>query len=190
MRDLRWLFALLCIVYTCNLFVVGAQNMPLDNDSSLYNESLHNELLQQFTIADGCYMPRNLHLGELYNEFFLYFSTDSTGMEPHLRLYIQYCADDPLHYYEIIFIIDSNEYPFTPVKPTLTKLKRHYYLETSDTELFEENKKLIEALANNHGIVIKLKGAGGMGHVIPLTDEQCVSFTQVIKYYHIVGGKL
>ena len=166
----------------------SAKEYTMHNDSDAI---AIRHLKQEFKVINGnSYMPRGLNLGGLNYEFFLYFVTDSMGQDPQLRLYIQYCADDPLHYYEIIFFIDDQEYQFTPNKPTLTKLKRFYYLETSDTEVKESDKKLLDALMNNNGIILKFKGAGGMGHVIPLTDRQCQDFVKSIKLYRLMGGRL
>lgn len=166
----------------------SAKECAMDNDS---DAAAVRYLQQEFKMINGnSYIPRDVNLGGLDYEFFLYFKTDSTGHEPQLRLYIQYCADDPLHYYEILFFIDCQEYLFKPCKPKLTTLKGRYYLETSDTEVTVADKQLIDALMDNHGIVLKFKGAGGMGHVIPLTDRQCQGFINSIEFYRRMGGKL
>jgi hypothetical protein len=171
-----------------NLLIVlllGTINVALADNEREMNEDLN----QQFTVVNGCYTPRDVHIGVLECEYYLYFMIDSTGTPTQLLLHVQYCADDPLEYVAISFRANDGEYRFATNRPTLKRVKRRYFYETSDTELREDDRALIDALLTGDEVTVRLQGKE-MAHVMPLSPRQCENFKRTITLYRRMGGRL
>ncbi len=187
---------LLKVLYTllfcmCAVQSVSASTTP--GDTTTHTGSYTNQSqLSWFTVKDNHFMPKDVLLGNKEYQFFLHFTIDSCGTANHIMLYIQYCADEPLHYYEAIFIINGNNYSILTNPSHIKPLqgKKRYYLEISDTEIREQDKELLDALVHNHGVTLKLKGADGFTHVIPLDEKFCKGFSRSIMAYRNLGGSL
>jgi hypothetical protein len=149
-----------------------------------------DELSRHFDTQDGTCMPRDVRVGELCCEYFLYFMTDSTDRATRLVLHVQYCADDPLRYRDVAFIVDGDEYHITTARAGLKRFKRRYYMEVSDTPLDSSDTPLLNALLDGDNITVRLTGAGGMGHVMRLEPRQCDNIKRAIALYRLQGGQL
>lgn len=151
--------------------------------------NMSEDLTRQFTVVDGCYTPRDVHIGALECEYFLYFKIDSTGTPAQLLLHVQYCADDPLEYVAITFRANGGEYRLTTSHPIRERVKRRYFFETSDTELHEGDRAMIDDLLAGDEVTVKLHGKG-MSHVMRLEPRQCENFKRTITLYRHMGGRL
>lgn len=192
MRYFRFSIALVLIVGVSCYMIAGSGLTKLDDDLCEADVSSSIEaLLEEFKEDnEGRYMPHDVALGGLECQFFLYFLRDTTGKATQLHFYIQYCADDPLRYREMFFIIDGTAHHFVPAMSDLKRLKGRYYMETSDTRLQEADDALLDSLLECRELTIKLCGIDGMGHVIPLHSWQREDFVKTIQLYRLMGGKL
>ena len=161
-----------------------AQLPVTDTDSTV------EALSQHFDIQDGTYMPRDVRMGQLHCEYFLYFMTDTAGQATQLLLHVQYCADDPLRYREVAFIIGGEMYHIKTRQPGLKRFKRRYYMEVSDTPLDRGDTPLLDALLAGDEVTVRLTGADGMGHVMRLEPRQCININRAIKLFRLLGGML
>lgn len=153
-------------------------------------ENTVDELSEHFVIQDGTYMPRDVRVGQLHCEYFLYFMTDTADHATRLLLHVQYCADDPLHYKELTFIIGGDEYHIKTKWPGLKRFKPRYYMEVSDTPLDSGVTPLLNAFLTGDDVTVKLTGSDGMSHVMRLEPRQCVNINRAIKLYRLLGGSL
>lgn len=149
-----------------------------------------DDLSQHFVIQDGAYKPRDVRVGQLCCEYFLYFLTDTAGQATQLLLHVQYCADDPLRYREVAFIIGGEMYHIKTRQPGLKRFKRRYYMEVSDTPLDSGDTPLLDALLAGDEVTVRLTGADGMGHVMRLEPPQCININRAINLFRLLGGML
>jgi hypothetical protein len=172
-----------------NLLIVlllGTINVALADNEREMNEDLN----QQFTVVNGCYTPRDVHIGVLECEYYLYFMIDSTGTPTQLLLHVQYCADDPLDFDQLLFTIDGYNYPYYPVNHQSGTLDGGLYWEMSDDVLQPAYKDLVYALAHGHWVAIKFMSTRGIHHVKMLTEGQIEDFSHALDLYRLVGGEI
>ncbi len=162
----------------------------LDDSITLTADELLPLLNAKSTAGMTRYQPRNVQVATDNNDVFFHFSTDANGNPEPLHLRVQYYADDPLYYEDMIFTVDGFDYTFHANAPQRGKLKGNMYWENSDDVLTEANKDLVYALANSkYWVTLKLEGRGGMNHLKTLTKEQIKDFYNVLTLYRLKGGK-
>ncbi|MCQ2289260.1 MAG: hypothetical protein MJZ74_09205 [Muribaculaceae bacterium] len=106
----------------------------------------------------------------------------------HLRL--QYYADDPLNYNDMVFTIDGFDYKFHPTNIQRGKGDGVMIWEQSDDVLREADKDLVYALAHCHWVRLKLHGADGMNHVKLIGEEQIKSFKETYQLFLLRNGSI
>lgn len=153
-----------------------------------------NELLMQLNkerVQAGVvrYMPKGVTMSKTENAFFAYFITDGARVEP-LRLRVQYYADDPLQFNDILFTIDGFEYRYRAVSPQRGKGTGRMIWELSDQEVSASEKDLLYALSHAHWVKMYLVGSDGTKHVKLLTETQIRDFYLVLQLYRLLGGRI
>lgn len=134
------------------------------------------------------YMPRDVTAKLTDNAFYLYFDE---RLEPEsLRLRLQYCADDPLNFSRIDFVIDGFDYTYTPSNTKRGKLSARLFWETCDDVVGQDDKDLIYALTHCKWAEMLLIGADGINHLKELTDDQLASLRAMLQLYLLRGGQL
>lgn len=147
------------------------------------------QLTPMLLTSNGRIIPKNVAFANNRNDVFFYFNKDGDKVGP-LRLCVQYYADDPLKYNELVFTIDGFDYSFKPSNIKRGKGSGIMIWENSDDALTAADRDLVYALAHSEYYVqLKLCGAGGMNHVKRLTDEQKQAFYNVLQLYRLQGGK-
>lgn len=134
------------------------------------------------------YLPREVSMRQNENAFFLYFDERSEPGSLHLRL--QYCADDPLNFSRIDFVIDGFDYSYTPRSPKRGKLAARLYWENSDEPVSQDDKDLIYALTHCQWAEMLLIGSDGINHRKELSEDQLKSLRAVLQLYLLKGGTL
>ena len=124
------------------------------------------------------------------NEVYFTFALPEDSMPGPLRLRVQYCADDPLDFDQIIFTIDGFDYPFYPKVTERNTLPGGLYSEWSDDVLKAAYKDLVYALAHSNWVAVKLMSTRGIHHVKMLTDGQRTDFANTLDLYRLLGGEL
>ncbi len=153
-----------------------------------------NELLMQLNkerVQAGVvrYLPKGVTMSKTENAFFAYFITDGARVEP-LRLRVQYYADDPLQFNDILFTIDGFEYRYRAVSPQRGKGTGRMIWELSDQEVSASEKDLLYALSHAHWVKMYLVGSDGTKHVKLLTETQIRDFYLVLQLYRLLGGRI
>ena len=147
-----------------------------------------DELLPYFAISNGRYTPRGVSFDNSDNEFFVYFEESPEGIVGPLHLRVQYYADDPLYFNELMVIVEGWEYHFTPATTPQRGKSGKFYWENSDEPLKATDKDFIYALAHGSWAYLHLLGAGGMDHITPLTEKQLQDFQRTLALYRLKGG--
>lgn len=124
------------------------------------------------------------------NEVYFAFAMGEDSVPGPLRLRVQYCADDPLDFDQLIFNIDGYDYPFYPSNHEGGAIDDVYFWECSDDVLQPVHKDLVYALAHSNWIVLKLMSTRGIHHVKMLTDGQRTDFAHTLDLYRLLGGRL
>ena len=124
------------------------------------------------------------------NEVFFAFVLDEDSVPGPLRLCVQYCADDPLDFDQLLFTIDGYNYPYYPVNHQSGTLDGGLYWEMSDDVLQPAYKDLVYALAHGHWVAIKFMSTRGIHHVKMLTEGQIEDFSHALDLYRLVGGEI
>ena len=122
------------------------------------------------------------------NEVYFAFAMHEDSLPGPLRLCVQYCADDPLDFDQIIFSIDGFDYMFYPSSTQRGTLPDDLYWESCDDVLNEAYKDLVYALAHSNWLAIKLISTRGIHHVKMLTDGQRTDFAHTLDLYRLLGG--
>lgn len=135
------------------------------------------------------FMPQGVSMSTTENEFFAYFTTTGARIDP-LRLRVQYYADDPLDFKDILFLIDGFEYSYTAHSPRRGKGTGRMIWEQSDEPLRIADKDLIYALSHASWVRMSLVGADGTKHVKMLTEKQIHDFYCVLQLYRLMGGQI
>lgn len=134
-------------------------------------------------------LPKNAVVDNTTNDIYLYFTEDGQGNPGALRLRVQYYADDPLNYNDMVFQIDGFEYKFRPVNIKRGKGDGIMIWEQSDDELKTADKDLVYALSHcQYWAQLKLHGDDGMNHVKLISKEQIEDFSRTVKLYLLRGG--
>jgi hypothetical protein len=134
------------------------------------------------------YLPRDISMRQNENAFFLYF--DERSEPESLRMRIQYCADDPLNFSRVDFVIDGFDYSYTPRNPKRGKLAARLYWENCDEPVGQDDKDLIYALTHCQWAEMLLIGGDGINHRKELSEEQLKSLRAVLQLYLLRGGVL
>lgn len=136
-----------------------------------------------------CY-SRYVSRDKTSNEVYLVFDLNEDSVPGPLRLCVQYCADDPLDFDQLLFTIDGYDYPFYPADHESGELDGGLYWELSDDVLRPVHKDLVYALAHSNWVALKLLSTRGIHHVKMLTDGQRADFAHTLDLYRLLGGKL
>lgn len=150
-----------------------------------------DQLMPAFTVDESgdCY-SRYVSREMGSNEVYFTFSIDEDSLPGPLRLRVQYCADDPLDFDQLVFTIDGFDYLFYPSEPQRGELDGGLYWELSDDELQPAYKDLVYALAHSNWVALKLMSTRGINHVKMLTDGQRADFANTLDFYRLLGGSL
>ena len=150
-----------------------------------------DQLMPSFTVDEtgDCY-SRYVSRDKLSNEVYFTFTMNEDSVPGPLRLHVQYCADDPLDFDQLIFTIDGFNYPFYPSDHEHGTLDGGLYWECSDDVLKPVHKDLVYALAHSNLVALKLMSTRGIHHVKMLTDGQRADFAHTLDLYRLLGGKL
>ena len=151
------------------------------------------ELLRQVnrTSSSGTtrYMPRDVTMSNTENAFYAYFTSDGSRLGP-LRLRVQYYADDPLEFNDILFQIDGFDYSYRATSPRRGKGKGRMIWEESDQTAVSTDKDLLYALSHGHWVRMSLVGSDGTKHVKMLTEKQIRDFYSILQLYRLMGGTI
>lgn len=134
------------------------------------------------------YMPRDVSMKLNENAFYLYFDEPSSSNK--LRLRLQYCADDPLNFSRVDFVIDGFDYSYTPRNTKHGKLSARLYWENFDEPVTAADKDLIYALTHCSWAEMLLIGADGINHLKELSEDQLAALRAMLQLYQLRGGKL
>ena len=151
------------------------------------------QLTQDIVVnEEGDCLSRYVKLEPGNNEVFFRFKMpqQDDSVPGPLRLCVQYCADDPLDFDQLIFNVDGFDYPFYPSNPQRSQLSKDVYWETSDDVLTAPYKDLVYALTHGHWATVKLVSERGIHHVKLLTDGQRADFAATLDLYRLLGGKI
>ena len=150
-----------------------------------------DQLMPYFTVdsVGDCY-SRYVSRDKISNEFYLAFTIGEDSLPGPLRLCVQYCADDPLDFDQILFTIDGYDYPYYPGQTQRGTLDGGLYWEWSDDVLRMPYRDLVYALAHSHWVAVKLMSTRGIHHVKMLTDGQRDDFAHTLDLYRLLGGTI
>ena len=150
-----------------------------------------DQLMPGFTVDEtgDCY-SKYISREKGSNEVYFTFAISEDSLPGPLRLRVQYCADDPLDFDQLIFTIDGYDYLFYPSNIQRGTMDEGLYWELSDDELQPAYKDLVYALAHSNWIALKLVSTRGINHVKMLTDGQRADFTSTLDFYRLLGGNL
>ncbi|MCQ2289259.1 MAG: hypothetical protein MJZ74_09200 [Muribaculaceae bacterium] len=149
-------------------------------------DSLRNCLTEVRNGGTTMLVPAGVSLANDANGIFFCFENGKNL--GNLKLRVQYYADDPLNYVDLLFTIDGFEYKFHPAKPSRGKVGGRMYWEQSEDVLTAEDKNLVYALAHCHWARLKFKGSDGMTHSKMLTQKQINAFGAALELYRALGG--
>ncbi len=141
-------------------------------------------------LGNKCLMPSSASVNNSSNELYLYFTEDAQGNAQDLHLRLQYYADDPLNYNDMVFTIDGFEYKFHPVNIKRGKGDGIMIWEQSDDVVKVGDKDLVYALAHCNWAQLKLHGADDMSHVKLISDDQLKTFKQTLELFLLRGGQI
>ena len=149
------------------------------------------QLMPAFTVDESgdCY-SKYVSREKGSNEVYFTFSIDEDSLPGPLRLRVQYCADDPLDFDQLVFTIDGYDYMFYPSNLQHGTLDGGLYWEISDDELKPAYKDLVYALAHSNWVALKLMSTRGINHVKMLTDGQRADFANTLDFFRLLGGNL
>ena len=148
--------------------------------------------LMPYFVLDGegdCY-SRYVSREKGSNEVFFAFTLNEDSVPGPLRLCVQYCADDPLDFDQMVFTIDGYDYPFYPTDHQSGTLDGGLFWESSDEVLQPAYKDLVYALAHSNWVALKLVSTRGIHHVKMLTDGQREDFAHTLDLYRLLGGEI
>ena len=150
-----------------------------------------DELMPGFTVDEtGDCFSKYVSRDTMSNEVYFTFSISEDSLPGPLRLRVQYCADDPLDFDQLVFTIDGYNYPYYPVNHTSGSEDDQLFWEMSDDVLQPAYRDLVYALAHGNWIALKLMSRRGIHHVKMLTDGQRTDFAHALDLYRLLGGAL
>lgn len=150
-----------------------------------------DQLMPYFVLDDAgdCY-SRYVTREKESNEVFFVFTLSEDSLPGPLRLCVQYCADDPLDFDQLLFTIDGYNYPYYPVNHQDGTLDGGLYWEMCDDVLQTAYKDLVYALAHSHWVALKFVSTRGIHHVKMLSEGQLEDFGHALDLYQLVGGEI
>lgn len=148
----------------------------------------NDELMTRVKTGNSRIMPKDVTMDNTENAIYLYYTVDANGNPDPLHLRIQYYADDPLQYYEVVFLIDGFEYRFKPENIHRGKGTGRMIWENSDDVVKTTDKDLIYALSHCHWAEMTLLAANHINHKKELTEDQIEDFYHVLQLYRKAGG--
>ena len=149
------------------------------------------QLTPGFTMdEDGDCYSRYVTRDNSSNELYFVFKMGEDSLPGPLRLCVQYCADDPLDFDQLIFTIDGYDYPFYPSTTEHGTIGEDLYWERSDDVLQPVHKDLVYALSHSNWVALKLLSTRGIHHVKLLTDGQRSDLANTLDLYRLLGGTL
>ena len=150
-----------------------------------------DQLMPGFTVDEtgDCY-SKYVSREKKSNEVYFTFSIGEDSLPGPLRLRVQYCADDPLDFDQLIFTIDGFDYQFYPSETERGTLDGELYWEMSDDVLKPGYKDLVYALAHSNWVALKLMSTRGIHHVKMLTDGQRADFANTLDFFRLLGGQI
>ena len=150
-----------------------------------------DQLMPNFTVDESgdCY-SKYVSRDTISNEVYFTFSVSNDTVPGPLRLRVQYCADDPLDFDQLVFTIDGFDYPFYPTNHIYGSWDGELFWEMSDDVLRPAYKDLVYALAHSNWVALKLMSTRGIHHVKMLTDGQRADFAYALDLYRLLGGTL
>lgn len=150
-----------------------------------------DQLMPGFTVDESgdCY-SKYVSRDTISNEVYFTFSLNEDSVPGPLRLRVQYCADDPLDFDQLVFTIDGFDYPFYPTNHNYGAWSGDLFWEMSDDVLQPAYKDLVYALAHSNWVALKLMSTRGIHHVKMLTDGQRADFAHTLDLYRLLGGTL
>ena len=107
-----------------------------------------------------------------------------------LHLRVQYYADDPLQFNEILFTIDGFDYSYRALSPQRGKGAGRMIWEFSDQEVASSDRDLLYALSHANWVRMSLVGSDGTKHVKLLTETQIRDFYLVLQLFRLLGGRI
>lgn len=150
-----------------------------------------DHLIPGFTVdEDGDCYSRYVSRDKMSNEVYFVFNMGQDSVPGPLRLCVQYCADDPLDFDQLLFTIDGFDYPFYPAATERGTLQGDLYWEQSNDVLKPVHKDLVYALAHSHWVALKLVSTRGIHHVKLLNDGQLNDFAHTLDLYRLLGGHI
>lgn len=130
---------------------------------------------------------RPVNAPEYVNQNAIYAYFPVNGLTPQgLRLKIQYVADDWLFIRNYIFNIDGTPYTYTPDE-VKTDNGGGIVWEWSDQPMINNNKKIIEALANAKSVKIRFQGREYQKDKT-VTSKQLQNIKIIYDLYNAMGG--
>lgn len=148
-----------------------------------------DQLMPGFTVDEnGDCFSKYVSRDKMSNEVYFAFTMHEDSLPGPLRMCVQYCADDPLDFDQIIFLIDGFDYQFYPSGTQRGTLPGELYWESSDDVLHAAYKDLVYALAHSNWVAIKMISTRGIHHVKMLTDGQRADFAHTLDLYRLLGG--
>ncbi len=150
-----------------------------------------DQLMPYFVLDEhgDCY-SRYVSRAKDSNEVFFVFTIDDDSVPGPLRMCVQYCADDPLDFDQMVFTIDGYDYPYYPTNHESGTVDDNLFWETSDDVLQPAYKDLVYALAHSNWVALKMMSTRGIHHVKMLTDGQREDFAHTLDLYRLLGGEL
>lgn len=153
------------------------------------------ELLPEFLVSDGRYVPKNASFEHKESGVFLYFIQGEDGRLSPLHLRIQYCDNGSMDFYEAEFLIDHDDkfkdeftYCFTPLNIRRGTGPDKKCWEVSDDIISgNDAKDLLYAVSHCVWTRMTLKGRRG-SMTVSLSDEQIQDIYNTIQLYRLMGG--
>jgi len=150
-----------------------------------------DQLMPGFTVDEtGDCFSKYVSRDSISNEVYFTFAIGQDSVPGPLRLRLQYCADDPLDFDQLLFTIDGYDYPYYPSSHMSGTSGSNLYWEMCDDVLQPAYKDLVYALAHSNWVALKLMSTRGIHHVKMLTDGQRADFASTLDLYRLLGGSL
>lgn len=135
------------------------------------------------------YLPAGASMQHQDNGIFLYFDARDGRPDP-LHLRVQYYADDPLRFNDIIFTIDGFDYTYRARAPQRGKGTGRMIWELSDQHVTTADRDLVYALSHANWVRMALIGSDGIRHIKMLTEQEIKDFNNILQLYRAMGGTI
>jgi hypothetical protein len=121
------------------------------------------------------------------NGLYCYFQTEN-DMPSNLRFRMQYYSDDWLFFSKVQFSIDGKAYEYVPMDTETDSGDGGHIWEWFDESVSENDKELINALANAKSAKMKLIGRQYFD-VRNISQDQIKGIKRTLELYQAMGGK-